>query len=328
MNRRDETNASAASSSGSPGTKLRGILLPFPTPFDAAGEFDAPALAENIEFWNGTGIDGYVALGSTGERVHLDEGERLFVVETARASVPRSLAFIVGVGEQSVRATVREAVRMADAEADALLVLTPHFYKGALTQDALTAFFLDVADAAPVPVLLYNIPQNTGVALAPATVARLAEHANIIGLKDSSGDVVNLVETLRLTHERDDFHVMTGHAAVFYAALCAGASGGILAAACAAPRLCSGIYDAVAAGDHERALALQRRLDPLARAVTTRFGIGGLKAALDLLGLRGGPVRPPLRAPVDDVRREIARSLEEAGVVDSGAHESETVGSL
>lgn len=305
--------------------KFRGILLPFPTPFDAAGEFDARALSENVGFWNGAGIDGYVALGSTGERVHLDEDERTSVVETARALVPRSLAFVVGVGEQSVRATVREARRMTEAGADALLVLTPHFYRGALTQDALAGFFLDVAEDAPAPLLLYNIPQNTGVSLAPETIARLAAHANIIGLKDSSGDMVSLVEILRLTGERDDFHVMTGHAAVFHAALCAGARGGILAAACVAPRHCARIYGSFAAGENDLARQLQRRLDPLARAVTTRFGIGGLKAALDLLGLRGGAVRPPLRSPDDAARSEIARLLVEAGAVDSRAHERETV---
>ncbi|MCA1634591.1 MAG: dihydrodipicolinate synthase family protein [Acidobacteria bacterium] len=292
---------------------LRGILVPFPTPFDAGGEVDARALRANIERWNLTGVSGYVALGSTGERVHLDERERLGVVEAARGAVPHELAFVVGVGEQSTRATIADARRMAGAGADAVLVLTPHFYRGAMTADVLCEYFSAIADASPVPILLYNIPQNTGVALAPEVVARLSLHENIRGLKDSSGDMLALIETLRLVGpERDDFVVMTGHGGALYAALCAGARGAILAVGCAAPELCVAVSEAVEAGDYGRARALQARLAPLAAAVTTRYGIGGLKAALDLLGYAGGTaVRAPLRTPGEEARREIARLLEE-----------------
>jgi 4-hydroxy-2-oxoglutarate aldolase len=293
--------------------RLRGVLLPFTTPFGAGGEVDAAALGANIEKWNETGVAGYVALGSTGERAHLDERERMLIVEAARGRVPRGLAFVVGVGEQSTRATIAEARRVAGAGAEALLILTPHFYRAAMSQEALTDHFNAVADASTVPVVLYNIPQNTGVAIAPETVARLSEHTNICGIKDSSGDVLNFSETLRLAGGcREDFAVLTGHAGVFYASLCAGACGAILAAGCAVPRLCVAIYDAFVAGDHARTLELQRRLAPLARAVTTRYGIGGLKAALDLAGYGGGAVRAPLRAPGEGARAEIARLLEEA----------------
>jgi 4-hydroxy-2-oxoglutarate aldolase len=296
--------------------KLRGIHIPFPTNFDDAGEVDARAVAANINRWNRTGVSGYVALGSTGERVHLDERERLAVVEAAREAVPSALAFVVGVGEQGTRATVADARRMAAAGADALLVLTPHFYRGAMTPDALSGHFAAVADASPVPVILYNIPQNTGVTLAPEVVARLAAHGNILGIKDSSGDVLALGETLRLTLERaDDFVVMTGHGGALYASLSAGAPGAILAVAAVAPELCVAVYEACRAGEYERALALQRRLAPLAAAVTTRFGIGGLKAALELLGDAGGPVRAPLREASEEARREIARLLEEAAAL-------------
>ena len=296
--------------------KLDGVLLPFTTPFSAGGEVDAAALCENVARWNETGVAGYVALGSTGERVHLDERERALVVESARACVPRELAFVVGVGEQSTRLAIFEARRAADAGADAVLALTPHFYRGALTQDALAEHFAAVADVSSTPVVLYNIPQNTGVAIAPERVARLSEHPNIIGIKDSSGDMVNLVEMLRLVGAgRDDFAVMTGHAGVFYASLCAGVVGAILAAGCIAPRLCVEIYEAFTRGDHARALELQRRLAPVARAVTVRFGIGGLKFALNLAGYKGGTVRAPLHEPNEEARSEIARLLEEAQIV-------------
>jgi 4-hydroxy-2-oxoglutarate aldolase len=296
--------------------KLRGVHIPFPTSFDGRGEVDAGAVRANIGRWNGTGVGGYVALGSTGERVHLDERERLLVVEAAREAVPPEMAFVVGVGEQGTRATARDARRMAEAGADAVLVLTPHFYRGAMDARALSEHFEAVADASPVPVLLYNIPQNTGVTLAPDAIARLAAHENIRGVKDSSGDVLALTETLRLAHAggAGDFVVMTGHGGALYAALCAGAPGAILAVACVAPELCVAVYEAFTAGDYERARSLQRRLAPLAAAVTTRYGIGGLKAALELRGYAGGPVRAPLRAPDEDARRELARLLEEASI--------------
>lgn len=293
---------------------LRGVLLPFTTPFDADESVDLKALRANLARWNTSGVAGYVALGSTGERMHLDAGERAAVIETARECVPRELSFVVGVGEQGTRGTIEECKLAERQGADAVLVLTPHFYKGALTQASLASHFEAVADSSQVPVILYNIPQNTGVALAPETVARLAEHKNIAGIKDSSGDVANFVEMIRLVGGgAEEFDLLTGHAGVFYASLASGAVGGILAAGCVLPRLCVEIYEAARAGEHERARELQRRLAPVARAVTTRFGIGGLKYALELLGHVGGPVRAPLAAPDENARREIARLLDEVG---------------
>lgn len=244
--------------------------------------------------------------------MHLDAGERVKVVEAAREVVPRGRAFVVGVGGHSTRESVGEAGEAARVGADAVLVITPHFYRAAMTLGALVAHFQAVADSSPVPVILYNIPQNTGVAVAPEAVARLAEHENIVGIKDSSGDMVALMEMLRLTEGARDFAVTVGHAGIFYPALCAGARGGILAAACVAPELCVAIYEAFVAGEHARARSLQRRLAPLARAVTTRYGIGGLKVALDLRGYQGGAVRAPLSMPDEEARREIARILEDA----------------
>jgi 4-hydroxy-2-oxoglutarate aldolase len=191
-----------------------------------------------------------------------------------------------------------------------------------MTVAALHDHFAAVADASVVPVVLYNIPQNTNVALAPELVARLSTHENIAGIKDSSGDMVNLVEMLRLTAgRRDQFIVMTGHAGLLYASLCAGVRGAILAAACVAPRVCKAIFSAVQEGEHERARALQSRLAPVARAVTTRYGVGGLKAALDVLGYSGGVVRSPLRSPDEDARRDLAKLVEELADEDSSRAE-------
>ncbi|HYN83751.1 MAG TPA: dihydrodipicolinate synthase family protein [Pyrinomonadaceae bacterium] len=297
--------------------KLRGIFLPFPTPFASDGEVDARAVGSNIARWNETGAAGYVALGSTGERAHLAERERLTVVEAAREAVPSDLTFVVGIGEHSTRATIDEARRVAALGADALLVITPHFYRSQMSAEALAAHYEEVADASPAPVVLYSIPQNTGVAIPPDAVARLSEHPNVVGLKDSSGDFVGFTETARLVGQKisdgsaRDFALLTGHASTLYASLAVGARGGILAAACAAPRLCVEIYEAFVRGDAERARSLQTALVPLARAVTTRYGIGGLKAALDAAGYAGGAVRAPLASPGDEARREIARLVEE-----------------
>lgn len=299
---------------------LRGLLLPLTTPFQlnsigsstslSLGDVDASALVENIRKLNKTGIIGHVILGSTGERVHLDEREYLQVIEVARREVSREMSFIVGVGQQSTRGTIDEIRKAANLGADAVLVITPYFYRSAITQDSLISFYTAVADASPVPVLLYSMPALTGVKIEPATIARLSQHENIVGAKDSSADIEGFKETVRLCP--DDFNVMTGNGTVLLDTLKAGATGGILAVGCAVPEICVGIFKAFEAGEDERAAVLQAKLTPLTAAVTTRFGIGGLKAALDLNGYKGGAVRAPLQSPDETARTEIARLLEEA----------------
>ncbi len=290
--------------------KLNGILLPVTTPFRANQNVDTEGLATNFESWNDSGIIGYVVLGSTGERANLDEAEYLQVIETARGAVPESLTFIAGAGQQSTRGTINEIDGAAKAGAEAVLLITPSFYKPAITQDALVRHYLTVADAAPVPVILYSMPDLTGIKIEPETAARLSEHGNIIGMKDSSNDIPKFAETVRQV--RNDFAVMIGNGTVFCEAMKAGARGGILAVGCAVPGLCLEIYQAVQAGDIDRAKVLQDRLTPLARAVTKTYGIGGLKIAMELAGLVGGPVRAPLRRPGEDVTAEIMRLLDEA----------------
>jgi 4-hydroxy-2-oxoglutarate aldolase len=289
--------------------KLQGLLLPITTPF-SSDVVDHAALRSNIDRWSTTGISGYVILGSTGERVHLDEREYVEVIETTRAAVPKGsdgLAFIVGTGQHSVIGTINEIERAAAAGADAVLVITPHYYRAAMTQEALVSFYTAVADATPVPVLLYSMPALTGIKIEPETIARLSEHPNIIGVKDSSNDVAGFAETVKLCPP--DFAVLTGNGTVFLDALRAGATGAILAVGCVVPEICVEIHDAFGKGDEDRASSLQAKLTPLATAVTTKYGIGGLKAALDLAGYNGGPVRAPLLSPDESARAEIARLL-------------------
>ncbi|MDQ2975665.1 MAG: dihydrodipicolinate synthase family protein [Acidobacteriota bacterium] len=294
--------------------QLRGLLLPITTPFAGDGDLDLPGFKSNIRQWNQTGIAGYVVLGSTGERVNLDECEYLEVVEAARQEVETSkdrLAFIVGAGQQSTRGTLNEIKRVAQAvPVDAVLVITPHFYRPSITQKTLVEHYQKVADDSPAPLILYSMPALTGIKIEPETAALLSEHENVIGIKDSSADLEGLKETIKLV--RKDFAVLTGNGTVLYEALSAGAWGAILAVGCVAPELCIEIFRTVNSGETERAATLQSKLTPLASAVTTRFGIGGLKAALNMKGYVGGAVRAPLPAPDDEARTEIRRCLQEA----------------
>jgi 4-hydroxy-2-oxoglutarate aldolase len=288
--------------------KLRGILLPFTTPFEHDGSVDLEALRLNIISWNATDITGYVALGSTGERVHLNEREYVQVIEKARREVSSDRAFIAGAGQQSTRTTIEEIELAAKAGADAVLVLTPYFYRSAITQEALVDFYNAVADASSLPVILYSMPVLTGIAIEPETIARLSNHENIIGVKDSSADVPRFARTVELV-EQDDFVILTGNGTVLFDCLQAGADGAILAVGCVAPEICTHIFSAMRAGELDNATELQRTLTPLARAVTTEYGIGGLKAAMTMAGYKGGVVRAPLGMPDQNGEKQIASVL-------------------
>ena len=276
-------------------------MLPTTTPFNLAGQISPADITSNIKAWRARGVIGFVVLGSTGERVHLDEREYLEVIEVSRAASDSVL--IVGAGQQSTVGTIKEIKNAARAGAEAVLVITPYFYRPAITQETLINYYTAVADEAPVPVLLYSMPPLTGIKIEPETVARLSEHPNIIGVKDSSNDVAGFRHTVELCP--NDFAVMTGNGTVLVDALHAGATGGILAVGCVVPDVCVEIFRAFGAQGLERAERLQEQLTPLAAAVTTKYGIGGLKAALDLAGYRGGAVRAPLRAPDEAARAEI-----------------------
>jgi len=288
---------------------LEGICLPLTTCFDANEDLDLVGLSANIRRYNHSGILGYVVLGSTGERVNLNEEEYLSVVETARAQTPSSMTFIVGAGQQSTRGTINEIRAAANAGADAILVLTPYFYRSAITQDALVTYYNTVADSSSIPVLLYSMTALTGIKIQPETIARLAQHPNIIGVKDSSNDIEGLQQTVELCPK--DFAVLTGNGTVLFDALKSGATGGILAVGCAIPEVCVEIFELFRQGEIARAGQLQSKLTPFAAAVTTRFGIGGLKAALDRSGYVGGVVRTPLAVPNEEQCAEILELLNE-----------------
>ncbi|MCA1574201.1 MAG: dihydrodipicolinate synthase family protein [Acidobacteria bacterium] len=309
MNKSDEIRSALAAPTTRSKNGLRGILLPFTTPFSPTEELDKEGLRRNIRKWNATGIVGYVALGSTGERVNLDERECAKVIHTAREEIPRNLEFIVGAGQQATRATIAEIKQAAAAGADAVLVITPHFYRPAITQGALVTHFTAVADASPVPVILYSMPDLTGIKIETVTVAQLSAHPNIAGIKDSSADIAGFQKTVTLVPE--DFTLLTGNGTVLSTALENGAGGAILAVGCVAAALCLEIYRLVEVGEYDKAAALQEKLTPLALAVTKRYGIGGLKAAMDVIGFTGGAVRAPLKPASAEAQAEIAALLHE-----------------
>ena len=296
---------------------LSGLLLPITTPFTPDESIDAPGLHSNLDKWNQVGLTGYVVLGSTGERVNLDEQEYLQVIEITRRKVPQSMTLIAGAGQQSTHGTIKEIDRAAWAGAQAALVITPNFYRSAITQTALVKHYQAIADAARIPIILYSMPDLTGVKIEPETAAQLSEHENIIGIKDSSNDIEKFRGTVRACHE--DFAVMIGNGTVFAGALSAGARGGILAVGCCVPELCLAIYQAFQANNETRANDLQTTLTPLARAVTKTYGIGGLKVAMELASFTGGAVRAPLRRPAEDACHEIETLLRAAAMSAPGA---------
>ncbi len=292
---------------------LAGVLPPITTPFASAnGSIDYDGLGRNAERWVTIGLRGLVALGSNGEAPLLDETESDRVVEIVRAVVPASQLLIVGTGRESTRAAVDASCRAASLGADAVLVRTPSFFKPQMTSQVFIDHYTAVAESCPVPVILYNFTALTGVCPEVGVVAKLSEHPNIIGMKESGGDA-GFVSAL-VDETAEDFQVLVGSAPTFYSSLLCGAAGGIMAAACVAPEQCVELYQLVRQGRLDAARTLQRRLTPLARLVTRRFGVPGLKAALDLIGFVGGPPRPPLLPVALEAEAELRAALEDLGI--------------
>lgn len=285
---------------------LEGIFPPIPTPFSSES-VDHRALAANVARWMQTRLAGLVVLGSNGEAPLLEDAESDAVIETVRANVPRDRTLIGGVGRESTAATIAAARRAARIGVDAVLVRTPSFYKNVMTSDAFVRYYTAVADASPVPVLLYNVSLFTGVNLLPDAVERLSAHPNIVGMKESNADLVQLADTIARTP--DEFIVLAGSAPTFYHALCAGVDGAVLAISAVIPDICVEMLDLVRKQRHAEALALQRRITPLGRLLGAMHGVAGLKYALDQIGYVGGPTRPPLGTVPPDAQKQIREQL-------------------
>jgi len=284
---------------------FEGVFAALTTPF-ANDEVAVEGFRKNILHYNATGLAGYVVLGSTGEAVLLDDGESEKLVAAARATAGPGMKVIAGASSESTRRTIERAARMAGLGADAVLVKPPHYYKSLLTQELVKRFYFDVADRSPVPLIIYNIPQNTGIAVAPPTAVELSHHPNIAGFKDSSGALSNLTEVAPSV--RPGFSFLLGSGNLLLAGLLLGASGGILAMAAVVPELCVEIQTLYRRGKLVEARKLQLDLAPLNRALTQTLGIPAIKYALDLLGYEGGIPRPPL-LPLDELAKTELREL-------------------
>ena len=291
---------------------LGGIIAALPTPFSQDGDVALDKLRTNFDRWNLSDLKGYLILGSTGEFPHLSVDEKLSIIETARDVIPSDKLMLVSTGELSTRATVEMTAKAADRGADAAVVVTPFYYKKLLDEDHLAAHYRRIADSSRIPVIIYLIPQFSGVYLRPETIASLAEHPNIIGLKESSGDLTALKDLFRnLT--RVDFSVLVGAPPIYKEALAAGAHGGVLGVACLAPNACVELDRECRSAYGGRSDALQERLARLSRKTTVN-GVGHLKAALDFVGYYGYLPRSPLPAATDDERREIEDAIVESGL--------------
>jgi len=288
--------------------RFAGLFTPIATPFRADDSLDEAALRANVDKWMTTPLTGLVVLGSNGEAAQLDDDEADRIVAIVREGVPHGRPLIAGTGRESTKATIAATRRAAAAGVDAALVRTPSFFKPQMTSDAFVRHYTDVADASPIPVLLYNVSMYTGVNLLPDAVERLATHPNIVGMKESGGDLAQIAEFVSRTP--DDFTVLAGSATTFMLALCTGCDGGILALASLVPDHCSQMISLVREHRLDEARALQRRLLPLARSVGSSYGVSGLKAALDLIGYVGGVPRPPLRAVSSQILDTIRGQLD------------------
>lgn len=285
---------------------MKGVFAPVTTPFDgASGDVALAPLRRNIERLLAEGVAGVVVGGSTGEAPLLDADELRALVAAARPAMRDNTWLIAGTGAESTRHTVALTRAAAEAGAAAALVRPPGYFATAHSPATLVTHFRAVADASPIPILVYNIPKYTHLPLAAALLQQLAGHERIAGVKDSSGDLKNLAAYREAVPA---WTVLAGSASLLYAALELGCQGGIVGVACFAPRLCVSLMDAFERGDRAAAGAIQERIGPLDKEIVAKHGPAGVKAAMDAAGLHGGPVRPPL-APVSASDRERIATL-------------------
>lgn len=288
--------------------KLHGIFPPIATPFDRDGEIYAAKVEHNVAKWNKTGLAGYVVCGSTGESVFLTSDEKLRLFElVAKHAAPEKL-LLCGTGAESVRETVELTNCAAEMGYKAAMVRTPHYYKNLVNNGAAQAlYYRAVADQARIPLMIYNWPQATGVDIPAETVAALSEHPNIIAIKESSGNIEKVMQMIRET--KAGFQVLVGSAPTLAPSFAVGAVGAVLAYANAAPYSTIAIWEAHRQREFDAALDWQRRIARAAVLVTTKYGIPGLKYAMDLNGYYGGPVRAPLTAPSPAAKAEIEEAF-------------------
>jgi len=283
---------------------IRGIIPPMLTPFTEEGELDEAAHVRNLKRWERDELGGYLVLGSNGETPFLTETEKLKLIDLTVEHASKTV--IAGTGLESTRETIRFTKLAAERGARAALVLTPCFFGAHMTGEALVKHFRAVADDSTIPILLYSVPAYTHLAISVDAVASLSKHPNIIGMKDSSGDMPRFAALKNATDP--SFNLIVGNASALYPALALGAHAAILAVANFAGTQCAAVQRAFERGDLGTAKEMFLKLVPVNAAVTATYGIAGLKEAATMLGYDGGSVRRPL-LPVDEPARKRLREL-------------------
>lgn len=283
--------------------KIQGVFPPMITPFKENDDVDYKAFVHNVEKWNDSGLAGYLVLGSNSEACFLDEAEKLELIRLTVQYAAKGRHIMVGTGMDSIRQTIALTNKAAALGAESALILTPVFFNGSMNSQALIDYFTQVADNVDIPILLYNVPKFTHVNIEAEAIRTLMEHKNIIGMKDSSGNIPQLAAYQNMTP--DDFSVMIGTAGGWYPALTLGVTGGIHALANCCPNECVKIQELFNAGDWEASRALYHRVFPVNAAVTGKYGIAGLKYGCGRLGFQGGKVRSPLQPLSETQKKEL-----------------------
>jgi len=289
--------------------KLQGIFPALTTPFDHEGNIYKAKVFHNVAKYNEVGLSGYTVCGSTGETALLSTADRIQTLEWVKEAAAEGKTLIAGVGAESVRETAAMANRAAEIGYHAALALSPHYYPNQMHRPETQAlFYRAVADRSQIPVMIYNIPQVTGYDIPVETLAELSEHPNLVGMKDSSGNLEKLIATCRAV--KPGFQVVCGSGNIFWEGFRAGATGAILAIADAIPYACVTVWEAFRTRQEDAGADWQARIRVPNKIIAATHGIPGLKHGMDLNGYYGGPPRLPLVPVSPNAMEELKQAFD------------------
>ena len=294
--------------------KIKGVIPPMITPFNENDEVDYEKHVKNMEKWNEYDLAGYLVLGSNSETIYLSEEEKLKLIELTVKHKKEGKFVMVGSGMESTRATIDLTNKAADLGVDCALILTPFYYAGKMNDEALINYFTEVADNVKIPILIYNVTKFTHINISPKAVGVLSKHPNIMGMKDSSGNIPQLIGFKKVI-DKSKFNLLVGTASAWYPALTIGIEGAIMALVNCCPGECIEVQKEFEKGNYEKSREIYERVFPVNAATTATYGIAGLKHSCDLLGFEGGLVRKPLLQLKDDEKAKVKEILKEAEIL-------------